>query len=665
MSKLNILGILTNIKSTGNIYTPIVEAVVNSIEAINEEKRKDGEISIIIKRENEINFDNSEPTIESIEIVDNGIGFNTKNRNSFDTFYSALKRQVGGKGFGRFMFIKYFKEVKVESIYKENEKYFKRTFSFGREYDIIINEKNIKISKQKLKTSILLNYVDNKELLDKGIETISRKLLEKLLIFFINDKFNSPEIVVKEANNNNSINLKNYLSKEKEIQLIGSKKFELNGEASKKRELFNLKILKIYYAGSQRSKICLTAHNREVTEATLHSYIPEFEDDFYDEIEKGNKKIRKNYIIKSYVLGDYLNTNVSLEREAFNFPKDKSDKLFSYSQKDIEKQVAEITKEAFEDEVKIRTSRKNEKIKTYINDNAPWHKSYMNDLDFSNISYNVSEEKIEFELQKIKFNREQTAIREIRSVINDETADFDEKLDKAVSKITEIGKSDLAHYVFNRKIILQTFQELLKRRKDGKGELEKEVHNIIFPMGGTSETTKYEDHNLWLLDERLVFSEYIASDKKISTKNAPTEPDLLIFNQKKSFRAGENDFSNPLTIFEFKRPKRENYTQNEDPVLQIANYLEEIREGKFDTPEGLDKIKVNDSTPVYGYIICDLTKKIHSFAKQYQLTISADKEGYFGYHTGFKMYIEIISFRKMLKDANLRNKIFFKKLGIE
>ena len=665
MSKLNILGILTNIKSTGNIYTPIVEAVVNSIEAINEEKRKDGEISIIIKRENEINFDNSEPTIESIEIVDNGIGFNTKNRNSFDTFYSALKRQVGGKGFGRFMFIKYFKEVKVESIYKENEKYFKRTFSFGREYDIIINEKNIEVSKQKLKTSILLNYVDNKELLDKGIETISRKLLEKLLIFFINDKFNSPEIVVKEANNNNSINLKNYLSKEKEIQLIGSKKFELNGEASKKRELFNLKILKIYYAGSQRSKICLTAHNREVTEATLHSYIPEFEDDFYDEIEKGNKKIRKNYIIKSYVLGDYLNTNVSLEREAFNFPKDKSDKLFSYSQKDIEKQVAEITKEAFEDEVKIRTSRKNEKIKTYINDNAPWHKSYMNDLDFSNISYNVSEEKIEFELQKIKFNREQTAIREIRSVINDETADFDEKLDKAVSKITEIGKSDLAHYVFNRKIILQTFQELLKRRKDGKGELEKEVHNIIFPMGGTSETTKYEDHNLWLLDERLVFSEYIASDKKISTKNAPTEPDLLIFNQKKSFRAGENDFSNPLTIFEFKRPKRENYTQNEDPVLQIANYLEEIREGKFDTPEGLDKIKVNDSTPVYGYIICDLTKKIHSFAKQYQLTISADKEGYFGYHTGFKMYIEIISFRKMLKDANLRNKIFFKKLGIE
>ena len=76
----------------------------------------------------------------------------------------------------------------------------------------------------------------------------------------------------------------------------------------------------------------------------------EGQDDFYDEIEKGNKKIRKNYIIKSYVLGDYLNTNVSLEREAFNFPKDKSDKLFSYSQKDIEKQVAEITKEAFEDE---------------------------------------------------------------------------------------------------------------------------------------------------------------------------------------------------------------------------------------------------------------------------------------------------------------------------
>ncbi len=31
MSKINILGIVKNIKSKTNVYTPIIEAVVNSI----------------------------------------------------------------------------------------------------------------------------------------------------------------------------------------------------------------------------------------------------------------------------------------------------------------------------------------------------------------------------------------------------------------------------------------------------------------------------------------------------------------------------------------------------------------------------------------------------------------------------------------------------------
>jgi hypothetical protein len=82
-------------------------------------------------------------------------------------------------------------------------------------------------------------------------------------------------------------------------------------------------------------------------------------------------------------------------------------------------------------------------------------------------------------------------------------------------------------------------------------------------------------------------------------------------------------------------------------------------------PEGLEPIKVNDNTPVYAYVIADITEKIKQFAKQHSLTISPDNEGYFGYHIGYKMYIEVISFKKLMKDAKLRNKIFFKKLHSE
>lgn len=187
-------------------------------------------------------------------------------------------------------------------------------------------------------------------------------------------------------------------------------------------------------------------------------------------------------------------------------------------------------------------------------------------------------------------------------------------------------------------------------------------------MGENSLTTKYEEHNLWLLDERLVFTAYVSSDKKINRKKAKDalgEPDLMIFDHRMAFRAGDNEFSNPLTIFEFKRPKRKDYSASDDPILQIADYVDKIRAGKFEIPDGTQNIKVNESTPVYAYIVSDITDKIKEFAANASLTISADTEGYFGYHVGRKMYVEIMSFSKLLKDASLRNKIFFRKLNLE
>ena len=70
MSQLNIKGLVDNIKARTNIYTPIIEAVVNSIQAIDESDRKDGEILIIVKRSNQgtLEFDsNALADISSIE----------------------------------------------------------------------------------------------------------------------------------------------------------------------------------------------------------------------------------------------------------------------------------------------------------------------------------------------------------------------------------------------------------------------------------------------------------------------------------------------------------------------------------------------------------------------------------------------------------------------
>lgn len=664
MSRINIQGIIDNIRSKSNVYTPVVEAIVNSIQSIINKDIPNGKIEITLFRHQTLEFENSIPEIKSITIRDNGKGFNQANRDSFDTFYSELKKTIGGKGFGRFMFVKYFDRVSVESVFNKDETQLNsRQFRFGRKFEIIVDEIIEDTNAQDTYSILKLENLKDSHAFDKQIETISKRLLEKLLIFFVNDSFNCPTIIIKEADGSGQIILNDYLTGKNEIQLFNEFKFQLLDKSTSELTEFKGKIFKIYYPGHQKSKISLTGHNREVTETNLHKYIPEFEDDFYDEDKQTG--VRKNYIIKTYILSDYLDNNVSLEREAFDFGKEKGDAYYPFSQVDIEKEAAEKTREFFDKDVSTRAEVKKTKVRNYVNNQAPWHKPFLRELDLSQIGYNVKDNDIEIALQTIKFNKEQNTRAKIQELI-DSTDENGDEMNEAISQISEIGKSDLAHYVFNRKCVLDAMKNLLKRREDGKGNLEKDIHNLIYPMRKNSEQIGYEDHNLWLLDERLVFSEFVASDQKISAKKgALGEPDLVVFDQKRSFRNGDNEFSNPLTIFEFKRPKRKNYREADDPILQIGKYLKEIRIGKFEMPEGLEAIKVNECTPVFGYVIADITDKIEEFAIKHQLTQSPDKEGYFGFHRGYQMYLEIISFKKLLTDATLRNKIFFKKLQLE
>lgn len=664
MSRINIQGTIDNIRSKSNIYTPIIEAIVNSIQSIVLKKIENGKIEIILHREKVLEIDNSIPSVKTIEIRDNGIGFTQENRDSFDTFYSEYKKSIGGKGFGRFMYVKYFNNVYVNSVFKDsNATLNSRYFRFGREYEIIVDEK-VELSKAvDTYSSVTLENIKSGQNFDKQIETIARRILDKILIYFINDTFTPPTIILKEAEGNHSIVLNDFLTEINEIKLWKSKDFVLEDDKQQKFD-FVAKVFKIYYPGNQKSKVSLAGHNREVTDTPLHKYIPEFEDEFFEEDEN---KVKRNYIIKTYILGDYLDNNVSLERETFDFPKDTKDMYFPFGQADLERKASEISKEAFGEDVQVRVQKKSEQIRNYVNELAPWHKPYLNELDMSSIPYHLKDENIELALQEVKFRKEQKTRAELKILLADPEVSHNGQMAEAISKISEIGKSDLAHYVFNRKIVLDAFRQLLKRKEDGKGELEKDIHNLIFPMGKTSENCDYQEHNLWLLDERLIFSEYVASDKIISTKkDALGEPDLVVFDKKQSFRSGDNNYSNPLTIFEFKRPKRDAYKTDDDPIMQIGKYVKDIRAGKYEMPEGLEKIKVNDFTPVYAYVICDLTSKIREFAEElHSLTKSPDDEGYFGFLRGYNMYIEVISFKKMMDDATLRNKIFFKKLHLE
>ncbi len=112
----------------------------------------------------------------------------------------------------------------------------------------------------------------------------------------------------------------------------------------------------------------------------------------------------------------------------------------------------------------------------------------------------------------------------------------------------------------------------------------------------------YSEHNLWILDEKLNFTELVTSDKAID-KEEEDRPDLLIYDKRMAYRS-DNEKSNPITIFEFKKPGRYdfiNLSAKEDPIEQIKRYVIEIKHKKHLTPGGRE-IQVDDNTPFYGYL---------------------------------------------------------------
>lgn len=673
MSKLNILGIVRGIKAQTTYLTPIIEAVCNSIDSIG--NLPNGTIDIMAIRDGQKSYEGNTSVSGSIigfDIIDNGAGFTEANRDSFDTYLSGHKYEAGGKGFGRFMYLKYFKKVSVDSYYKKDEEYWHRTFNFGHNEEIIENETNDLCLEENVtcKTILHLKSAVKGYNADKGLDVIARKLVERLLVYFVDKTECMPIITLKEIDGSNPIVLNDFVSNGNTIQFVQEENFDLQDKKLVKH-IFTVKTYKVYFS-SLANKVILTAHRREVTNRPLHNYVPEFKETLVD-INEGKQK---NYSIRSYVIGKFLDEHVDTERGDFSLAHNDEDLFADISVERIEREASLITKKFFKEYIQEKFQVKRQKVLDYVSKVAPWNKSLLKYLDFDNLPMGINDLDLELKFQQIKFEKEQKSRIEIHELLetqqDSDEVTFKEQVAELFSKVTEEGKNDLAHYVCNRKKVIDLYNKLRGRTETGNAHLESELHNLFFPMIKNDRDVDYEDHNLWLLDERLVFSHYIASDKVIS-KDDHKKPDIAVFhngqtfyNEKMFFRNGENAITSPITIVEFKRPKRTNYPDDENPIQQALRYSKKILDGKYEMPDGIDKVKVNkESTPVYIYIVCDIVDKIREFAKFASLSVSPDDEGYFGYISQYNAYVEIMSFKKVIQDAAMRNKIFFHKLGLE
>lgn len=665
MSKVFIQGVINNIRAKSTPYTPITEAITNAIDAIDKSGRNDGEIRIqIIRNPQLVSTDGDKlADVTSVEISDNGIGFNKENRDSFDTIYSQFKRSIGGRGFGRFFYLRHFNDVHIESTFIEDNKYKHRSFDFGKQYDVIVNDK-VSNSPSASETGTTLRLLNLKGVkLDKDPEIISHRILEQILSYFSDPSYTCPQIIFEDDALDSPIVLNGQIGTQDDslIQLKKSDNFTIKGTR------LRYKMFKILKPRNQKSKIILTARNQAVTEKSLDVYIPDFYSDFTEDVLVDGEKRSRNYIIRFYVQGEYLEDNVTVERDSFNFG-EKHDPLYPVSGEDIEKAIAEIAKKEFEGVVSLRSKVKREKFEKYAQSNI-WYKPYIDDIEFETIKANPTEDDIELILHKVKYERDLEIKQNISQLTskNKNYIEAQSSAKKLIREVKDASYSDLAQYIAFRKSILELFKKTLEWNNLGEYDTEKAVHDIIFPTKSDSNDTVYDGHNLWIIDEGLNLTQYLSSDKNIFKENKD-RPDIAAFHYGVSYREGNDSRSNPVSVFEFKRPGRydfSNLSSQEDPVSQIVRYVNNIRNGNCNTPAGRE-IKVSDNTPFYGYIVADVNSKVREWLEcEKNFKPTPDGDGWYYLQDNINLQIKFITWDKLLKDATVRHRIFFEKLGLE
>ena len=667
MSNVNIRRAIENIRAITNVYTPVVEMIVNAVQAIDDSERPDGKVSVRAIRSTQAELDGSLSDISGFEVHDNGVGFTDEHRNSFDTLYTDRRINEGGKGFGRFTCLKYFEDLLVRSVYLQNAQYFFRRFSMGKDHEIIVREKITASDATQSETIVTLTGLKKGPTFDKNLSTIARNLVERLLPYFITQGYTCPEIVLSEKSGSDSIRLNDFVRNEVSTYVremrVDRASFTL--KSAKDEEEFFVRVFKLYSPRHQKSRISLVAHKREVSGSILQKYIPEFMDEFYEGDTTEQEVRDRNYIVKAYVFGPYLDHQVSLERGGFEFAME-NELLLGIAQIDIERVVAEIAQQAVGSDIALRQERKRQRVHTYVDEEAPWLKTILREIDLTGMPYNPTNEEIQTRLQTEKFTQEVSIKKDVEKLLSESSFDtLREDVIEIVGKISDSSRDELIHYIALRRKILDIFGKSLEVDESGNYSSEGVVHDIIFPRKGNAEVTPYQDHNLWIVDERLNFTIYVSSDDRLEEENAG-RPDLLVYNRRVLFR-GENEASNPITIFEFKKPQRDEFTNpstREDPVRQIIRYANKIRDGKYKTPKGR-KILVSENTPFYGYVVCDLTPKVEMWLqREKDFKQMPDNLGWFQWFANINLYVEVISWDKVAKDALMRNKIFFKKLDI-
>ncbi len=276
--KIDLTGRIRNTKlAYRNCLMPVFEAIINSFQSIEDKGHiGKGVVRVTLRRRKQMNIETGDyagEPIEAFEIEDNGIGFREDNFNAFMTADTLNKKERGGKGIGRFMWLKAFNVVHIDSWFKEREVIWRRTFDFSFSSDGVEKHNKKKIDSDSIIELITRIELDGfkegfQEQCPKNASIIARRIIEHFLEYFLFE--NAPKVFLIDDADDDIYNLNEIFEEEFKPE-FEVKKFKIGNES------FNIQDVLIKKAHEYKHQVHFCAHRRVVTSEALSSKIAHLE----------------------------------------------------------------------------------------------------------------------------------------------------------------------------------------------------------------------------------------------------------------------------------------------------------------------------------------------------------------------------------------------------
>lgn len=642
---------------------PLFEAISNANDAIEDRHLPVSarRINVRLIEVNDLATQGGDQTllIDGFEISDNGVGFDDAHIRAFGEAYTLSKVKIGGKGVGRFMYLKVFSTIRIRSVFESGGKRYARIFGFHIDEELPDSE-IIEETCDAVGTVITMQGMDRKyqAAWPRDPEIIARRIIEHFLLRFASR--HAPKITL-EASGHASIDLGKLFdqSVQPHMQEFG---FVADGHEF---------AVQAFRHRDKRAKhdYHLCANGRDVITAKLTDLLKELPEKLVDE-----QQIPYTLIV--LITGEYLDEHANTERTQIVFQQDDALELDTnlLSRATLNVALAGALRSELAADLETTNTEKVAQIERFVETTAPEYRVLMRQryrpLIEQKVKPGLSDDKLDEALLHIRRQIEDEVRKEERHVAHlmetDTYESYEQRMKVLMEEMNDVGKSKLADYIAHRRIILDLVGHSLKSvQEDEKYPFERVLHKMIFPMGYSSKDIFFEQQNLWLIDERLCFHTILTSDKRLNSikgleSTSAKEPDILGFFYDTPVGVSEpNNPSGGIVIIEFKRPGRDDYVK--DPADQIIQRIRDIDDGNVRDIEGRP---INPKNIRYaGYLIADITPSMKGQV-DYRYQKTADDEGYFFTLPNGRGYVEIISYDRLIKDAKRRNHVLFDKLGL-